>query len=265
MKIGVCGSILGLTYPLAKEIGFDYFEIPFRDLGKISDEEFQQMLLKKQEIGLPVSRANAMIPNDYKLFGEEAKTNEEISEFLEIGFKRAKQLGVELVVLGSGASRKYPEEMDYQQVEKHLLEVCNIIADFSEKYGILVVIEPLQKGETNTFNTVKETCTFLKKLNRKTVKALADSFHMMAESENYDTLFDCKDEIFHAHIAEAKFGTNTIRLVPDEKDENNVKEFVDTLKKIGYQGDISIEASLRTGDWKADMEHGLKAVKSWLI
>ena len=38
MKIGACGSLLGLTYPLAKEIGFDYMEIPFRDLGKITDE-----------------------------------------------------------------------------------------------------------------------------------------------------------------------------------------------------------------------------------
>ncbi len=264
MKIGACGSLLGLTYPLAKELGFDYMEIPFRDLGKITDEEFEQMLLKKQEIGLPVLKANAMLPNDFNLFGENAKTIQELHNFLEKGFNRAKQLGIEIVVWGSGPSRKYPENMVYQEVEDYLIKVCNIIADYSEKYGILVVIEPLNKGETNVFNTVKETYAFVKKLNRKTVKALADSFHMMAESESYDSLFDYKDEIFHAHIAEAKFGTNKIRLVPDETDENNVKEFVYILKEIGYKGDISIEAPLRTGDWKFDMTEGLKAIKSWL-
>ena len=89
-------------------------------------------------------------------------------------------------------------------------------------------------------------------------------FHMMAESEKYDSLFDYKEEIFHAHIAEAKFGTNQVRLVPDTKDENNVKEFVETLKKIGYQGDISIEAQMRTGDWTFDMTEGLKALKAWV-
>lgn len=264
MKIGACGSLLGLTYPLAKELGFDYMEIPFRDLGKITDEEFQQMLLKRKEVDFPVLKANAMLPNDFHLFGEEQKSFEELHAFLEKGFNRAKQLGIEIVVLGSGASRKYPEGMDYNQVEKHLINVFNVVADYSEKYGILVVIEPLQKGETNVFNTVTETCAFVKKLNRKTVKALADSFHMMAESENYNVLFDCKEDIFHAHIAEAKFGTAQIRLVPDLKDENNVKEFVDVLKKIGYQGDISIEASLRSGDWKADMAEGLKALRSWI-
>lgn len=264
MKIGACGSLLGLTYPIAKELGFDYMEIPFRDLGKITDEEFEQMLLKKQEIGLPVLKANAMLPNDFNLFGENAKTLQELQEFLEKGFNRAKQLGIEVVVWGSGPSRKYPENMDYSEVEDYLLKVSNIIADYSEKYGIMVVIEPLNKGETNVFNTVKETYDFVKKLNRKTVKALADSFHMMAEKEKYDSLFQYKEEIFHAHIAEAKFGTNQVRLVPDETDENNVKEFVDVLKKMGYQGDISIEAQLRTGDWKADMAKGLQALRNWL-
>ena len=264
MKIGACGSLLGLTYPLAKEIGFDYMEIPFRDLGKITDEEFEQMLLKKQEVGLPVLKANAMLPNDFNLFGENAKTLNELKDFLEKGFNRAKQLGIEVVVWGSGISRKYPENMDYQEVENYLLQAGNVIADYSEKYGIMVVIEPLNKGETNVFNTVKETYQFVKKLNRKTVKALADSFHMMAESESYDSLNSYKDEIFHAHIAEAKFGTNQIRLVPCQQDENNVKEFVEILKKIGYQGDISIEAQMRTGDWKFDMTEGLKALKSWI-
>lgn len=263
MKIGVCGSVMGLTYPYAKELGFDYMEIPFRDLGKINDEEFDQMLQKTKEIQFPVLKANAMLPNDFNLFGENAKTDEEIKAFLEKGFPRARQLGIEIVVWGSGPSRKY-QDMDPAVIEQRLLEIGNIIADIAEKYDIMVVIEPLNKGETNVFNTVKETSEYARKLNRKYVKVLADSFHMMAEFEAYDTLKENKDIILHAHIAEAKFGTNLIRLVPDEKDENNVKEFVFELKKMGYNGDISIEAPLRTGDWKTDMTEGLKAIKGWL-
>lgn len=263
MKIGACGSVMGLTYPYAKELGFDYMEIPFRDLGKITEEEFQAMLEKAKEIDFPITKANVMIPGDYKLFGEEARTDEELKAFLEKGFSRAKQLGIELVVWGSGASRKY-ENIDDAVAYKRLIEIGKIVSDIAKKYDILVVIEPLQKGETNVFNTVKETSAYVRDLNCENVLVLADSFHMMAESEKYDTLKDNKDLIVHAHIAEAKFGSNEIRLVPNLADENNVKEFVDELKKIGYKGDISIEASLRSGDWKNDMAEGLKALKSWI-
>ena len=40
MKIGACGSLLGLTYPLAKELGFDYMEIPERNLHIIKNKCF---------------------------------------------------------------------------------------------------------------------------------------------------------------------------------------------------------------------------------
>ena len=241
MKIGACGSLLGLTYPLAKELGFDYMEIPFRDLGKITDEEFQQMLLKRKEVDFPVLKANAMLPNDFHLFGEDQKSFEELHAFLEKGFNRAKQLGIEIVVLGSGASRKYPEGMDYNQVEKHLINVFNVVADYSEKYGILVVIEPLQKGETNVFNTVTETCAFVKKLNRKTVKALADSFHMMAEKEKNTSV--AKEEIILD--SERKPSKEEIKAAKEAaKPDESAAYKLDMYDRISSQiGDILINAN----------------------
>ncbi len=263
MKFGACGGILGLVYPLAKEIGFDYFETAFRDLPNMSEEDFQKCLDTVKEVGLPVLRANALFAGSVQFFGENAVTREALIENLKKGFERAKKLGIEIVVWGSGASRNIPEGVDKAEAETVLFDYANILADLAREHNMKIVIEPLCRYETNVFNTVKDSYEFLKKLDRPEVMVLADSYHMMVECEKYDTLKNYADMLIHAHIAEAKYDCKDIRLVPNMVDENNVKEFIYELKKIGYDETVSIEAALRSGDWKNDMTEGLAAIKKW--
>ena len=181
MKFGACGGILGATYPLAKKLGFDYFETAFRDLPKMSDEDFQKALDTVKEVGLPVLRANGLFFNEQHFFGDDKMTEEEIIAFLDKGFQRAKKIGIEIVVWGAGPTRKYPDTMTYEEAMQTIFKYGNIIADFSKKYDIPIAIEPLCKNETNIFNTVKESCEYIRELNRPEIKVLADSYHMMAE------------------------------------------------------------------------------------
>lgn len=262
MKFGACGGILG-AYPLAKEIGFDYFETAFRDFPDMSEEDFQKCLDTVKEVGLPVLRANGLFWGQLQFFGENAITKEALIDNLKKGFERVKQLGIEIVVWGSGASRNIPEGVDKKYAEELLLDYGNLLADFARDYGMKIVIEPLCRYETNVFNTVKDSCEFLKKLNRPEVMVLADSYHMMVECEKYDTLGNYADMLIHAHIAEAKYNCKDIRLTPNMEDENNVKEFVYELKKMGYDGTLSVESGLRSGDWKKDMTEALAAIRKW--
>ena len=263
MKFGACGGILGETYPLAKELGFDYFETAFRDLPKMTDEDFQKALDTIKEVGLPVLRANGLFFSEQHFFGDDAMTEEEIIAFYEKGFERAKKIGIEIVVWGAGPTRKYPETMLREDAMKTIFRYGNVIADFSKKYDIPIAIEPLCHYETNIFNTVKESCEYIRELNRPEIKVLADSYHMMVECEKYDTLGNNADLLIHTHIAAAEYGSNKYRLVPDLEDELNVKEFIYELKKIGYDGTVSIEAAMRTGDWKKDMAEALEALTTW--
>lgn len=262
MKFGACGGILG-TYPLAKEIGFDYFETAFRDFPLMSEEEFQKCLEKVEEVGLPVLCANALFHGTLQFFGENAITKEALIENLKLGFERTSKLGIKTIVWGSGASRNIPDGVDKDEAKKLLFEYSNLLADFAKEYNMQIVIEPLCRYETNVFNTVKDSYEFLKELNRPEIKVLADSYHMMVECEKYDTLKNYADMLTHTHIAEAKFDCKDIRLTPNLADENNVKEFIFELKKMGYDGTVSIEAGMRSGDWKRDMAEGLAALRTW--
>lgn len=263
MLFGATGALSGETYALAKKLGYDYFETAFRSVAALSDEEYAQWLKNLREVGLPVLRANGLFFNEQHFFGEDALTEEEMMAFLEKGFARSKELGIEVVVWGSGATRKYPDTMTKEDAMKTIFKYGHIIADFSKKYDIPIAIEPLCKNETNIFNTVEESCQFIKELNRPEIKVLADSFHMMAECEKFNTLGNNADLIIHTHIAAAQYGSSKIRLTPDTKDEENIKEFIFELKKIGYNGTVSIEAAMRTGEWEKDMTEAIIALRSW--
>jgi sugar phosphate isomerase/epimerase len=264
MKLGVCCNVLGETYPLAKECGFDYCEYAFRELFEMSDENFEKVLKNIDEIGLPVIRANGMFWNETKFFGEDKASKEEIKKMLDTAFPRARKMGIKVLVWGSGPTRKIPDDVLREDAEKELIEFGNMFADYAKEYGMTIVIEPLCKKETNVFNTVKNACEYSRKLNRPEIKVLADNFHMMAESETYEVFEKNMDLLVHTHIAEAEFGSDKVRLVPNEKDELTAKNFILELKKAGYDGTVSIEAGLRTGDWKKEMAEAARVIKSWM-
>lgn len=263
MKFGATGALNGETYALAKKLGYDYFETAFRSVATLSDEEYAEWLKISKEVGLPVLRANGLFYNEQHFFGDDAMTEDEIKAFLDKGFARAKELGIGTVVWGSGPTRKYPDTMTREEAMKTIFKYGNIIADFSKKYDIPIAIEPLCQAETNIFNTVQEACEYIRELNRPEIKVLADSFHMMAESEKFSTLGNNADLLIHTHIASAIFGSTELRKVPDLKDEHNTKDFIAELKKIGYNDTVSIEAGLRSGDWEKDMTEALEALRSW--
>lgn len=265
MRFGVNSGILSDSYVIAKEIGFDYVEVPFNVVVSATDEEAEAMKARVEEIGMPVIRANGLFPGNgtIKFFGDEKISNEFLCEYLEKGLSRLKPLGLEILVWGSGTARKIPEGMDVAEAMERIFEIGNIIADYAEKYDVMIAIEPLNRRETNVFNSVYATSDFTRRLNRRSVKVLADSYHMMAESECYETMKNNKDMIIHTHIAEAELGNYDVRFTPCLEDKYNTRAFIDELKKMGYDDCVSIEAMPRTKQWKEDMTEALKALREW--
>ena len=109
----------------------------------------------------------------------------------------------------------------------------------ARKYGVTVAIENLQKSETNFINTVGEAFDVAKEVNDPNIRLLADIFHMLREKEGPEALVNAGDYIVHCHIAEIKD-----RTAPGMAGDD-FRPYFATLKKIGYQGGISIE-----GQWK---------------
>lgn len=237
MKYGVCaGPEKAMEI---KAAGFDYIELPLNKIGTMSEDEFEKAYALINEVGLPVPSFSLLLPKNLRLIGEESD-QKQLEDYLEVAFSRMKVFGATVVSFGSGKSRFVPEGMDYREAYRELVTKTKCIVDKAKEYGVTIAIEPLNKAETNLINYLTEG-TALAALTGASV--LCDSFHMRKEGEGVEIIKLCQP-IVHAHIA-----TLEGRGYPLEETEE-VREFLQALKSIGYDKCLSIEG--KTSDFEKD-------------
>jgi D-psicose/D-tagatose/L-ribulose 3-epimerase len=219
----------------AKKTGFDYAEVLVKNYTALSDEDFAKYLEKKKAVGLPTPVGNNFIPAELRLVGPDVDKDKQM-EFVRRAFDRGQKLGLKVIVLGSGAARKVPEGFSADEAWKQLVDFAKRIAPEAKKRGIVVTVEPLQKGETNTINTAAEGLKWVQAVNHPNFQLMVDFYHLSLEKEDPAILVTAKKNIRHLHIANPY-----LRQFPMSSDEFDYSVFFTTLKKTGYQGGLTIE------------------------
>ncbi len=252
MKIGTCHA-KPEHFAKLKAIGYDYLEGNFSAICAMSDEAFASYRDQLLASGLKNEVCNGFFPGNFVLYAYDKETGEATDAFCEVeknvvayvqkGYARVTQLGTEVVVIGSGAARFIPADMKSEVAIAQFGRVLELCADEAAKYGITVTVEPLNPGETNSVNTLSDSLDIIDRLQHPNIKAMNDFFHSMQQNEPMATLERAGDRLVHLHIARP-----TDRRNPTLIDEPTFKEAIETLKKIGYNGRISLESVCFVGD-----------------
>ena len=199
---------------------------------------------------LPIYSANGYFPGSIKVVGPQAETERAI-KYSETAIRRAAEIGIKVLVLGSSGSRSIPEGFSREEAEKQFLALLKGIAPTAEKYGVVVAIEPLQHSETNFINTVSEGASIARQAGSPNICVIADFFHMARVGEAPESIIENADKLVHCHIAEKEERT------PPGAKGDDFTPYYKALKEIHYTGRISIECG-----WK-DIETQLPvAVKT---
>ena len=243
MKIGICAAISELSK--VQSIGFDYIEWSVADAASMSYEGFAEVHRKVEESSIKVEACNCFFPWGMKIVGPEADFAS-ITEYIKMALHRVAALGAKTVVVGSGGAREVPNGWDMEEGIKQFGEVLRKIGEIGAQYGIIAVVEPLNKGETNIINSVADGLAFVKKVNHPNVKLLADFYHMRLENESMDVLIATGDELKHMHIA-----NSNERTFPKKAGEDDYAGFFNAIKSIAYNGRLSIEAYSKDFDFDA--------------
>lgn len=264
MRIGFNCDIFTDAYETAANAGFDYIEAIFVKFDGKTDAEIDAVKARIEKAGVPVFSANCLFFGDIQLLGEDATPWDKVEAYLEHGFSCAEKLGIKKVVCGSGKGRSIPEGYDKEKGTQELVSIFRKTADIAAKHGCMIIIEPLNFKESNVVNTVKEGLALVEMINHPSVQLLADSYHMRAVKESFDTLKNYKDVLAHTHIAEAIEGETSLRAYPNRKDENNIRSFVDALREMGYDDTLTVEASTPESGYAEAVKEAYVAIKSWL-
>jgi D-psicose/D-tagatose/L-ribulose 3-epimerase len=243
MRIGYCTNLIATQIDgtgsewieKGQENGFDYVELPLAQMVDLNDKEFSSLKEKVGSSGLKCEACNNFFPASIRLTGNDVDYGK-TEAYLDKALGRAAQLGVKVIVLGSPKSKNVPEGYPMDKAWSQLVELLKTIDPLVRTRGITVVIEPLNKGESNIINTAAEGLQLAKAADRENIKLLIDYYHLVMERENPEIILDAGSYVKHIH-----FANPAGRVYPAEKVDGYIR-FMDLLKRIGYEGRISIEA-----------------------
>ena len=221
----------------------------------MSEADFHRMELILSDKGIKAEATNCFFPGDVKLCGRRLDMVK-VSVHTQRALERAAILGIHTCVLGSGAARMIEEGENVKSCSSQLIEVFGRVGDIAKEYGTTVVIEPLNKGETNTVNSVSEASKIVRKLKHDNIMLLADLFHVAMENEPLSVISDNGDILRHMHIARPEG-----RLFPKEGDGYDYTLVKEACDKAGYNLRISIEGRYEGDDFKKSAEESLEFLK----
>ncbi len=122
-----------------------------------------------------------------------------------------------------------------------LIEQLPALGDQAQKRGLMFLLEPVNRYESQYLNTVPHAAKLCETLNHDHIGLTCDFFHMQLEELSIpESLSKAGKWIKHVHIAE-----NT-RVEPGPGSLNFTPGF-QTLKEIGYSGFIELECRRLSG------------------
>jgi len=234
--IGYCVGLKGLE--VAKAAGFDYVELGVTEIAGLSDADFEGALEHVKKVGIPTPNANLFLPATFRLTGPDAASPEEQMAYVRKAFPRLNRLGVRILCFGSGGARRVPDGFSKEEALAQLVAFGKRIAPEARANGITVVIEPLRRQETNIINTTAEGLALVKAVGDPNFELLVDFFHLASEKEDPAIILEAREHIRHLHMANPQG-----RVFPQQWEEYDYAPFFTHLRRIGYAGGMSIEAS----------------------
>jgi D-psicose/D-tagatose/L-ribulose 3-epimerase len=234
--IGYCVGLKGLE--TAKAAGFDYVELGVTEIAALSDADFDAALEHVKKVGIPTPNANLFLPATLRLTGPDAAAPEAQMAYVRKAFPRLNRLGVRILCFGSGGARRVPDGFSKEEALAQLIAFGKRIAPEARANGITVVIEPLRRQETNIINTTAEGLALVKAVGDPNFELLVDFFHLASEKEDPAIILEAREHIRHLHMANPQG-----RVFPQQWEEYDYAPFFTNLRRIGYAGGMSIEAS----------------------
>jgi len=139
------------------------------------------------------------------------------------------------VIIGGIRGKLADLQADQAIQRVHAIEAIRACAEYAGQKGITLLIEPINRYETNFINSSADGLQLLDEIGDPNVKLLLDTFHMNIEEVDLIKAFqDVGDLLGYVHLADSN------RLAPGQG-HLDFEKILRTLEDIGYQGCLTAE------------------------
>ena len=227
-----------------KELGYRGVELSLLDSQAIDQNRVLQNI---RELGLEVyaiATGQTYYTDGFSLYGPTEEKRQMTIERLKGHIDFASRLNSTVIIGGIRGTidAQGPTFDELQEKGSLALKAC---VRYAEKKGIILLLEPINRYETNVVNTLAEGSDVIKKIGSTHLKLLPDTFHMNIEERSLEeSIVSAGAAIGYMHLADSN------RQAPG-RGHIDFSRIVSALKKINYSGPIGVEVLPLPDDYNA--------------
>ncbi|KAA5540626.1 sugar phosphate isomerase/epimerase [Roseiconus nitratireducens] len=246
VKYAICNETFGdwpleKALQLAREVGYTGWEVaPFMltdNLDQYSAADRADYRRVVENHGLQIIGLHWLLAKTegFHLTTLDQATRDRTTKYLTELARLCRDLGGDVMVLGSPAQRNYPESQSAEQAMEAAAECVRGAVPALEEYGVRLALEPLGRAEGNFLNTAAEGRALMQRIDSPQVGLHLDVKAMSDEGTPIDQIIrDNADAMMHFHANDPN------RRGPGMGDVDFVPIF-QALRDIQYSGWVSVE------------------------
>ena len=240
MRIGVCRDPGGVSGPVP---GLDFLDAGVASVlcPRADEEAFAAAAEQTRKSPVPVEALHGFLPGDLKTTGPAVDVRA-VDEYVTTACRRAGELGVRIIVFGSGGSRSVPEGFDSDAGREQLVGHLTRWGPIAAAHDVTIVLEPLNSKENNIVNSVGEGAGMVRRVKHPNIRLLCDTYHMAVDGEGPEAILAAGELLAHVHCAE-RDGRGPLGAVGEDQ-----RPYFRALRQVGYDGTVALECNWKDFD-----------------
>ncbi len=246
-----------LAADTARQLGFDALEVFAPGPSAIASEQLGALLRERGLSLAAVGTGAGWVKHKLSLTDADPERRRMAIQFvqsmIDFGAAAGTAAGSPAPAIIGSMQGRWGGEVSRDQALGWLGDAIEELGSHARSRGTILLIEPLNRYETNLLNTLSEGSSLLKSRGTSDVKLLADLFHMnIEEVDSAASLMAAGPDVGHVHLVDSNrraAGYGHLDFTP----------IASALRRIGYSGFASAEAL----SWPGPEQAAMKTIETY--
>jgi 5-keto-L-gluconate epimerase len=214
-------------------LGYQGVELAIRDPAAVNAGQIADAVRQSAMVVPAIGTGQAYLEEGLALTAPDPATRERAVARLEAQVPVAERFGA-LLILGL-IHGPIPPDIERERAMEWLLAGLARLSRRAAGHGVRIVIEPINRYESNWLNTVDEVMALIDRLGADGVGVLPDTFHMNIEEQDIAVALErARSRLWHVHVADSN------RRAPGAG-HLSFGAIIAQLRALDYQGVVSAE------------------------
>ncbi len=221
-------------FQAAAEAGFQAIELSLRSPDEVNLDDLNTLLDLHGLSISAIATGRSYIEDNLSFANPEADVQERLVQRIKEHIRLAAQLNA-AVIIGGIRGRFHGTASEQIQQREIAVKSIRDCAKFAKELGVTILIEPINRYESNFINLAGDGLQLLDQISEPSVKLLLDTFHMNIEEVNIPaSIQSAGNRLGYMHFADSN------RFAPGQGHTDFI-QVMQALNSIHYQGVITVE------------------------